>query len=288
MSSSRTSTLPASPSFGELGVSVPLIAALDRAGVTQPFAVQAATLPDAIAGRDVLVRAQTGSGKTLAFGLAAITRLEGIPAVPMEPLALILVPTRELAMQVNDGLSPLVDAVGLRIRLVAGGMPYRKQVDAIRRGVHIVVATPGRLMDLVSQGAVDLSRVRITVLDEADQMLDLGFIHALKRVHNLLPKKRQSLFFSATMPKPIRELAARFLHDPVEVAVAPVATAAETVDQAVIMTRGERKPALLAHVLSNHDDRAIVFTRTKHGADKVVRGLAGAGIDVFAQEPPPA
>ena len=185
MSSSRTSTLPASPSFGELGVSAPLVAALDRAGVTQPFAVQTATLPDAIAGRDVLVRAQTGSGKTLAFGLAAITRLEGVPAVPMEPLALILVPTRELAMQVNDGLSPLVDAVGLRIRLVAGGMPYRKQVDAIRRGVHIVVATPGRLMDLVSQGAVDLSRVRITVLDEADQMADMGFLPQVREILDL-------------------------------------------------------------------------------------------------------
>ena len=169
-------------SFSSLGVPASLVGALSRAGIDAPFAIQTATLPDAIAGRDVLARAQTGSGKTLAFGLAMLTRLAGRRATPQQPDGLILVPTRELAMQVSDGLAPLADACGLRIRLIVGGMPYVKQIQALDRGVHILVATPGRLKDLVDRRAVDLSEVAITVLDEADQMLEIGFKDEMERI----------------------------------------------------------------------------------------------------------
>ncbi len=277
MSSSRTSTLPASPSFGELGVSAPLIAALDRAGVTEPFAVQAATLPDAIAGRDVLVRAQTGSGKTLAFGLAAITRLEGVPAVPMEPLALILVPTRELAMQVNDGLSPLVDAVGLRIRLVAGGMPYRKQVDAIRRGVHIVVATPGRLMDLVSQGAVDLSRVRITVLDEADQMADMGFLPQVREILDLTAPGGQRMLFSATLGGEVDVLIRSYLRAPARHELTPEHAPVDTMDHHVLLVHPLDRDEIAARI-GARDGRTIFFARTQAGVDRLTDHLVAQGV----------
>ncbi|MFM8895731.1 MAG: DEAD/DEAH box helicase, partial [Actinomycetales bacterium] len=186
-------------SFLDLGLPAPLARALERGGITDPFPIQQATLPDGIAGRDLLARARTGSGKTLAYGLAALSRLNGVPAIPDHPQALVLVPTRELAMQVIDDLSGLAEACGLRIRLVAGGMPYASQVRAIERGVHLLVATPGRLVDLVQRGSVQLDQVRITVLDEADQLADMGFMPVVRQLLDLTKPGGQRLLFSATL-----------------------------------------------------------------------------------------
>lgn len=266
--------------FSALGLAAPLLKALAAEGYDTPTPIQAQAIPRVLEGRDVVGAAQTGTGKTAAFSLPILQRLAATPKAPVPRTirVLILAPTRELASQIEESIRAYGRFLKITSATAFGGVPIGRQRRALSGGLDILVATPGRLLDLVDGGDLKLGTVEVLVLDEADRMLDLGFIHALRRIASLVPAKRQSLFFSATMPKPIRELAARFLHDPVEVAVAPVATAAETVDQAVIMTRGERKPALLAHVLSNLNDRAIVFTRTKHGADKVVRLLERAGI----------
>ncbi len=266
-----------STTFADLGVSGDLVAALRRTGVTDPFPVQSATLPDAISGRDLLVRAQTGSGKTLAFGLAMITRLEGIPAVPMEPLALVLVPTRELAMQVSDGLTPLAHASGLRLRLIAGGMPYGKQLDAIRRGVHILVATPGRLNDLVTRGAVDLSRVRITVLDEADQMADMGFLPQVKDLLDLTTPSSQRMLFSATLGGEVDVLVRRYLRQPARHELTPEHAPVDTMDHHVLLVHPMDRDEVAARI-GAREGRTIFFARTQAGVDRLTDHLVAQGV----------
>ena len=263
--------------FADLGVSTALVAALARTGVTEPFPVQSATLPDAIAGRDLLVRARTGSGKTLAFGLAMITRLEGIPATPMQPLALVLVPTRELAMQVSDGLTPLAHADGLRVRLVAGGMPYGKQIDSIRRGVHILVATPGRLMDLVSRNAVDLSRVRITVLDEADQMADMGFLPQVREIIDLTATASQRMLFSATLGGEVDVLVRAYLRNAARHELAPEHAPVDTMDHHVLLVHPMDRDEVAARI-GAREGRTIFFARTQAGVDRLTDHLVSQGV----------
>jgi ATP-dependent RNA helicase RhlE len=268
--------------FTDLGLASPILKALAEEGYTSPTPIQAQAIPHILAGRDIVGAAQTGTGKTAAFALPLLHRLATAATrpAPKSIRALILAPTRELASQIEDSIKAYGRHMAVSSATAFGGVPIGRQRRALLNGLHILVATPGRLLDLVDQRDIDLSKVEYLVLDEADRMLDLGFIHALKRISSLLPKDRQSLFFSATMPPPIRDLAGRFLKsDPAEVAVAPVASAAETVDQKVIMVRNDRKPALLGRILAEPGlDRVIVFTRTKHGADRVVRQLGSLGI----------
>lgn len=258
-----------------------VVKSLKRGGFTSPFPIQQATLPDAIAGRDVLGRGQTGSGKTLAFGLAMITRLAGRTAGRGMPLGLILVPTRELSMQVSDALSPHADQVGLRIRVIAGGMPYKKQIDALRGGVQILVATPGRLMDLVQKGEADLSEVGITVLDEADQMADLGFLPIVKEILDLTKRKGQRLLFSATLDRGVDALVRDYLRNPVEHATAPAKAAVSTMNHHVLMVHPLDKDEVTAQIAAR-DGRTIFFVRTQAGAEALAEKLALKGVAVGA------
>lgn len=268
-------------SFEDCGVHSAVVKSLKRGGFTSPFPIQQATLPDAIAGRDVLGRGQTGSGKTLAFGLAMITRLAGRTAGRGMPLGLILVPTRELSMQVSDALSPHADQVGLRIRVIAGGMPYKKQIDALRSGVQILVATPGRLMDLVQKGEADLSDVGITVLDEADQMADLGFLPIVKEILDLTKRKGQRLLFSATLDRGVDALVRDYLRNPVEHATAPAKAAVSTMNHHVLMVHPLDKDVVTAQIAAR-DGRTIFFVRTQAGAESLAEKLAKQGIAVGA------
>ncbi|SEF63394.1 DEAD/DEAH box helicase [Bosea lathyri] len=267
--------------FTDLGLAEQLLKALAAEGYTTPTPIQAQAIPPILAGRDLLGAAQTGTGKTAAFALPLLHRLLSQPRrmQPRSVRALILSPTRELAAQIETSIRAYANFTTVKSTVVFGGVPVGKQIRALGQTVDILVATPGRLLDLVDQRAVSLREIEYLVLDEADQMLDLGFIHALRRIATLIPAKRQTLLFSATMPKPIRDIAGAYLTDPVEVSVAPVATTAEKIDQRVIFTDAAHKPALLAKTLSVPEmQRAIVFTRTKHGADKVVRQLELSGI----------
>ncbi|QEL23167.1 DEAD/DEAH box helicase [Bosea sp. F3-2] len=271
--------------FTELGLAEPLLKALAAEGYETPTPIQAQAIPHILQGRDLLGAAQTGTGKTAAFSLPMLHRLLGKPRqMPQRAVrVLILSPTRELAAQIETSIRTYAQFTTLRSTVIFGGVPVGKQIRALGDKIDILVATPGRLLDLVDQRAVSLREIEFLVLDEADQMLDLGFIHALRRIATLIPKERQTLLFSATMPKPIREIASAYLTDPVEVAVTPVATTAEKIDQRVIFTEPNDKPALLAKTLNVPEmERAIVFTRTKHGADKVVRQLDQAGIGAAA------
>ena len=238
-----------------------------------------------LAGRDLWGIAQTGTGKTAAFALPILERLSALPErpAPQTCRALVLSPTRELASQIADSFRAYGSGLRLSTAVVFGGVPIGPQRRELARGIDILVATPGRLLDLIDNRMLMLSSVQVLVLDEADRMLDLGFIHALKRIVKLLPRRRQTLLFSATMPNPIAALAEAYLTDPVKVVVTPAATTVERVDQGVVFVPGDRKRDLLAAML--HDPalaRVLVFTRTKHGADRVVRHLAGAGIEASA------
>ncbi len=267
--------------FKDLGLSETVLAALSAKGYNEATPIQAQSIPALLEGRDLLGIAQTGTGKTAAFMLPSIDRLvaSGKRAQPRGCRMLVLAPTRELAAQIADNAKHYASGTGLRIATVFGGTSVHKNKTDLARGVDILVATPGRLVDLLDQCYMILLGIEILVLDEADQMLDLGFIHALRRIVKELPAKRQSLFFSATMPKSIRELASQFIHNPVEVKVTPVATTAERVEQFVTYVNQTEKQALLTMQLRNLEiDRALIFTRTKHGADRVVRLLAGNGI----------
>ncbi|RDJ20434.1 ATP-dependent helicase [Bosea caraganae] len=267
--------------FTDLGLAEPLLKALAAEGYTTPTPIQARAIPHILAGKDMFGAAQTGTGKTAAFALPMLHRLFNQPRrmQPRSVRALILSPTRELAAQIEANIATYAQFTTIKSTVIFGGVPVGKQIRALGQHIDILVATPGRLLDLVDQRAVSLREIEFLVLDEADQMLDLGFIHALRRIATLIPAKRQTLLFSATMPKAIREIASAYLTDPIEVAVTPVATTAEKVDQRVIYTQPGDKPALLAKTLGVPEmERAIVFTRTKHGADKVVRQLEISGI----------
>ncbi|MDQ0449020.1 DEAD/DEAH box helicase [Methylobacterium aerolatum] len=267
--------------FSDFGLAPPVLRALDEAGYTAPTPIQSQAIRPAMDGRDLCGIAQTGTGKTAAFALPILHRLSLEDRRPPRRgcRVLVLSPTRELANQIADSFSDYGKHLRFTNTVVFGGVTIGRQERALAPGVDILVATPGRLIDLVDRRSLTLEGVEILVLDEADQMLDLGFIHALKRIVRMLPQKRQSLFFSATMPKNIAGLAAQYLNDPVQVAVTPVATTAERVEQQVIFAHTGAKQSLLAHILRDPAiDRVLVFTRTKHGADRVVRGLDKVGI----------
>ncbi|UDQ87391.1 DEAD/DEAH box helicase, partial [Xanthobacter autotrophicus] len=268
-------------SFSSLGLAEPIVRALTEANHVTPTPIQAEAIPQVLAGRDLIGIAQTGTGKTAAFALPILDRLVRHPRRPdpKSVRALVLSPTRELSGQIVDNFEKFGRHARISVTLAIGGVPMGRQIRALARGVDVLVATPGRLMDLVENHAVKLDQVEVLVLDEADQMLDMGFVHAIRAIVRRLPHKRHSLFFSATMPPAIAELAGGMLHDPVRVAVTPVAKTADRVEQRVIHVDKPNKGQLLAEVLSTEEiDRALVFARTKHGADKVVRVLAKCGI----------
>ena len=271
----------ASSSWAELGVSTELLSTLKRQGIDSPFPIQAKTLPDAISGRDVLGRGQTGSGKTLAFGLAMVTRLAHRKATAKHPLGIVLVPTRELAMQVTDALMPYAQAVELDIRLIAGGMPYAKQIDALKRGVPIVVATPGRLNDLVEQGHINLSKIEITILDEADQMCDMGFMPQIVEVLDMTKPNSQRLLFSATLDKDVDKIVRKYLHDPVEHATNSGKASVKTMTHYLFITYSEDKPAILAEI-GSRKGKTMFFARTQAGVDRIAKDLANKGVPAGA------
>jgi len=263
--------------FVDLALAEPIFRALAEKGYTEPSPIQAAAIPPALAGNDVLGLAQTGTGKTAAFALPILHRLAANPKhrLKISTRCLVLAPTRELASQIAASFQAYGKYMKLSVTSVFGGVPIGRQERALFPGVDILVATPGRLLDLVMKGALDLGHVEMLVLDECDQMLDLGFVHDLKRITGLLPKTRQTMLFSATLPPAIEELSQRYLKNPVKVAVQPPATTVEKVAQSVVHVSQPEKLALLAHLLKQDDvERSIVFTRTKHGADRVVRQLA--------------
>jgi len=268
-------------SFNEFGLAEPISRALADEKYLNPTPIQAQTIPLVCQGRDVIGIAQTGTGKTAAFALPILNYLNSKRFRPERQSARVLVlsPTRELSGQIADSFRTYGRHIRpLSVELAIGGVPINRQIRAVARGLEVLVATPGRLLDLVSQRALRLDKIEVLVLDEADRMLDMGFIHDIKRIVALLPKERQTLFFSATMPQQIVRLADAMLRDPARVSVTPQATTAERIEQRVIHTENGSKLALLAEVLKAEPiDRVLVFTRTKHGADKVVRGLAKAG-----------
>ena len=275
--------------FSKLGLAEPLTRALESRGYTEATLIQTQAIPALLQGRDLLGIAQTGTGKTAAFALPSLHRLLADPQAhrPASCRMLVLSPTRELAAQIAENMSGYAKFTNLSVQCIFGGVPVGKQARALSRGCDVLVATPGRLLDLIEQRALTLREVGIFVLDEADQMMDLGFIQPLKRIAALLPKPRQSLFFSATMPKAIADLGKQFINDPVRVEIAPQATTAERVDQFSTFVNQAEKQALLtlklrAGLADGSIDRALVFTRTKHGADRVVRHLSSAGVGAAA------
>jgi superfamily II DNA/RNA helicase len=274
---------PPTASFAELGLAPVLVTALGRAGVTAPFAIQTRVLPDALAGRDVLGRAKTGSGKTLAFALPIVSRLHASasPRTSTAPRALVLVPTRELALQVADVLAPLAETVGQRVATVVGGAPYGRQIDALNRGVDVLVATPGRLVDLLERRACRLDRVEVTVLDEADHMADLGFLPVVTRLLELTPEGTQRLLFSATLDRGVTTLVDRFLSEPTVHAVAPEPEDAGSMTHRVFAVDREHKIEVATRVAAR-PARTLFFVRTKHGADRLAKQLGRGGVEAAA------
>ncbi len=272
--------------FSDLGLSQPVLQALDMKGYNTPTPIQEQAIPAVLSGRDLLGIAQTGTGKTAAFMLPSIDRLrEADNRIPFKSCRmLVLAPTRELAGQIAQSAKDYGALAGLKVESIVGGTSVGKDRNKLHRGTDILVATPGRLLDLIDQKAFNLAGVEILVLDEADQMLDLGFIHALRRIHQLAPAERQTLFFSATMPKAIKELVGQYCRNPVQVSVTPAATTAERIDQYLFMVQQDEKQSLLELILSERHkvpgrfERVLIFTRTKHGADRVVKKLAQVGI----------
>jgi ATP-dependent RNA helicase RhlE len=271
--------------FNELSLIEPIRRALASENYTQPTPIQTQAIPHLLAGRDLLGIAQTGTGKTAAFGLPILQRLfeDKTPLAPKSARALILTPTRELAIQIADSLRTYGKHLHLRQALVYGGVGQKPQVDSLARGVDILVATPGRLLDLIGQGHIRLDRVQIFVLDEADRMLDMGFIHDVRRIAKAIRSMHQSLLFSATMPNDIADLAGSMLKDPVRVEVTPAASTVELIDQRVLFVDTANKRALLTALLREPGiERALVFTRTKHGANKVAEHLERSQINAEA------
>jgi superfamily II DNA/RNA helicase len=267
------------PGFSTLGVPAALVAVLAGRGIDAPFPIQAATLPDSLAGRDVLGRGRTGSGKTVAFALPTVARLDGSGRVrePGRPRALILVPTRELAAQVNETIAPLATAARQLTTVVVGGVGQNPQVAALRRGVDILVATPGRLEDLIAQGHARLDRVEVTVLDEADHMADLGFLPAVRRLMDLTPKDGQRLLFSATLDAGVDVLVKRYLRSPVTHSVDSAVSAPPAMEHHVMNVASEHKLTVVRELVSGRG-RTLAFTRTKHGAKKLAKQLTAAGV----------
>ncbi len=274
---------PEPTTFRELGLAARLVDALAAGGIDVPFAIQARALPDALAGRDVLGRAQTGSGKTLAFGLAMLTRLSGSAGRLHDkaPRGLVLVPTRELARQVADVLAPLGRTLGVSVTTVYGGAPIGRQIDQIRRGVDIVVATPGRLIDLLDRGALTLADIDITVLDEADHMADLGFLPAVTRILDATPAGRQRMLFSATLDRGVAQLVHAYLSDPAVHAVAPEVLDGGAAEHRVLVLSAQDKVPVAAEI-AGRPARTLFFVRTKHGADRLAKQFRRTGVDAVA------
>ena len=271
--------------FKDLGLDAALLKALDQQGYETPTPIQSASIPELLKGSDLLGIAQTGTGKTAAFALPILDRLSKLKGRPDRGTcrALILSPTRELAAQIGESFRTYGKFLRLTQATVFGGVSINNQIRTVGNGVDILIATPGRLVDLIDRRVLSLSKIEVFVLDEVDQMLDLGFIHAIRKITGLLPAKRQNLFFSATMPKEIAGLAAALLRDPVRVEITPVATTAERVTQSIIHVETRNKLNLLLDLLKNSAmPRTLVFTRTKHGADKVVKGLVKERIEAAA------
>ena len=273
--------------FATLGLADDLVRAVAAQGYATPTAIQAQAIPVILAGRDLLAAAQTGTGKTAAFTLPLLQRLdirrEGRSLPPGRPRALVITPTRELAAQISDSVRTYGRHVAPRTALLVGGVSMKPQFDSLRRGVDVLVATPGRLLDHISQKSVNLSSVEILVLDEADRMLDLGFLPAIRRLLALLPKQRQTLLFSATFAEPIRQLSGDFMNNPAVIDIAPRNAPADLVEQQVHPVDQEQKAALLSQLLrADGRDATLVFTRTKHGADRLSRLLERDGIRTAA------
>ena len=271
--------------FNELGLNAQLLKALESEGYQTPTPIQARAIPELLKGRDLLGIAQTGTGKTAAFALPILDRLAKMKGRPERGTCrvLILSPTRELAAQIGESFRTYGKFLRLSQATVFGGVSIGNQIRAVGNGVDILIATPGRLVDLIDRRVLSLAKLEVFVLDEVDQMLDLGFIHAIRKITGLLPAKRQNLFFSATMPKEISGLADNLLKDPVRVEITPVATTAERVNQSIIHVETRSKLALLVDLLANNAmPRTLVFTRTKHGADRVVKGLVKERIEAAA------
>ncbi|MEV8036416.1 DEAD/DEAH box helicase [Streptomyces sp. NPDC086182] len=277
-----TPALPAVESFDALDMPAALTKTLAAQGVTDPFPIQGATLPNSLAGRDVLGRGRTGSGKTLAFGLALLARTAGRRAEPRHPLALVLVPTRELAQQVDDAITPYATAVNLRVATAVGGMSIGRQAGSLRRGVEVLVATPGRLKDLIERGDCALGQVAITVLDEADQMADMGFMPQVTALLKQVEPGGQRLLFSATLDKNIDKLVKMFLTDPVVHSVDPSAGAVTTMEHHVLHVADETDKKAVALRIAARDGRVILFVDTKRGADRFTKRLLASGVRASA------
>ena len=266
--------------FEELGLMPRLVEQLKEQGIVDPTPIQIQAIPHALAGRDVMGLAQTGTGKTAAFGLPIMNHLlkVGKKPAPKTVRGLILAPTRELAGQIKDNLTAYSQGTHIKVGLVVGGMSISAQVNRLARGTDLLIATPGRLIDLIERKAVDLSETQFLILDEADQMLDLGFIHALRQIAPLLAAERQTMLFSATMPKHMNELAATYLKNPERVAVSRPGEVADKITQEVHFVAGAAKTDFLIEKLAEHrSDAAIVFARTKHGSERLMKTLSKAG-----------
>ncbi|WP_299824046.1 DEAD/DEAH box helicase [uncultured Pontibacter sp.] len=270
--------------FENLNLIEPILKALKTEGYTTPTPIQAQAIPYILQQRDILGCAQTGTGKTAAFSIPILQLLHAQPQNgPKKIRALILTPTRELAIQIGESMRAYGKNTGLKHTVIFGGVPQRPQTDALRAGVDILVATPGRMLDLMAQKFISLSHLQLFVLDEADRMLDMGFVHDVKKVLKVLPEKKQSLFFSATMAPEIMKLADTILVDPAKVEVTPVSSTANTIQQKVYYVKKSDKKNLLIHLLKDGEiDRALVFTRTKHGADRVAKDMTKAGVQAEA------
>jgi len=271
--------------FNGFGLAAPLVAALTQMGYAKPTPIQAQAIPVLMQGRDLIGIAQTGTGKTAAFALPILNRLiaDKKPAPRGGARVLVLAPTRELASQIAQSFRDLSAGLSLDIAVVFGGVPHGAQIRALAKGLDVLVATPGRLLDHLDARVANLNAVEFLVLDEVDQMLDLGFVRPIRRIVRELPRKRQNLFFSATMPPDIRKLAGELLREPAEVSVAPAATTVERVEQKVVHVDAARKCDMLVELFADPAfTRAIVFTRTKRGADRVARSLDEAGVDALA------
>lgn len=268
--------------FDMLGLHPRLVKALKAQGITDPTPIQKQAIPHGMNGRDVMGLPQTGTGKTAAFGLPLIHALmsQGTAPAPKTASGLVLAPTRELANQIAEALRAYTQGSHLKVAVIVGGASMNRQIDTMRRGADLLIATPGRLIDLIERKAVRLDMAKFLVLDEADQMLDMGFLHALKRIAPLLPKDRQTMMFSATMPKLMSDLSAQFLTDPIRVEAARPGLAADKIDQSVHFVPQDEKSSLLARLLSHHvGERSVVFARTKHGAERLMKKLVASGFE---------
>ena len=269
--------------FTDLQLIDPILKALEKKGYTDPTPIQQKAIPTILEGRDLLGTAQTGTGKTAAFAIPILQLLNEKPSKSGQIKALILTPTRELAIQIEENFKEYGENLRLKNLVIFGGVKQAAQQAALRKGVDILVATPGRLLDLISQGLISLKHIEIFVLDEADRMLDMGFVHDVKRLVKLLPPKRQTLFFSATFPEEIQNLAKTMLINPVRAEVQPVSSTAQTISQAVYYVGKDDKLNLLTHLLKDPKlDQVLIFSRTKHGADKIAKKLHQTGITAQA------